>query len=120
MAARYGARLVVASCYEPVREDRLRHETVGAPADIQWRINPSEDVDSALRAVEAKAKGLGLDTVAEARMGKPADVLCEIATEHAADVLVVGSKGMDRRVLGSVPNTISHKAPCSVMIVKTV
>jgi nucleotide-binding universal stress UspA family protein len=26
---------------------------------------------------------------------------------------------MDRRILGSVPNTVSHKAPCSVMIVKT-
>jgi nucleotide-binding universal stress UspA family protein len=26
---------------------------------------------------------------------------------------------MQRRVLGSVPNTVTHKAPCSVIIVKT-
>jgi nucleotide-binding universal stress UspA family protein len=52
-------------------------------------------------------------------MGRPAEVLCEIAAEHEADVLVVGSKGMQRRLLGSVPNTVSHAAPCSVMIVKT-
>jgi nucleotide-binding universal stress UspA family protein len=26
---------------------------------------------------------------------------------------------MQRRVLGSVPNSVSHKAPCSVVIVKT-
>jgi nucleotide-binding universal stress UspA family protein len=32
---------------------------------------------------------------------------------------VVGNKGMHRRILGSVPNTVSHKAPCSVVIVKT-
>jgi nucleotide-binding universal stress UspA family protein len=26
---------------------------------------------------------------------------------------------MHRRVLGSVPNTVTHKAPCSVLVVKT-
>ena len=39
--------------------------------------------------------------------------------QHDADVLVIGNKGMQRRVLGSVPNSVSHKAKCSVMIVKT-
>jgi nucleotide-binding universal stress UspA family protein len=46
-------------------------------------------------------------------------VLVEIAEQHNADLLVVGNKGMQRRVLGSVPNSVSHKAPCSVVIVKT-
>ncbi|MBA2763862.1 MAG: universal stress protein, partial [Thermoleophilaceae bacterium] len=55
----------------------------------------------------------------EARRGDPADLLCEIAAEVGADLLIVGSKGMERRVLGSVPNKVSHKAPCSVLIVKT-
>jgi nucleotide-binding universal stress UspA family protein len=32
---------------------------------------------------------------------------------------VVGNKGMHRRVLGSVPNTVTHKATCSVLVVKT-
>ena len=49
----------------------------------------------------------------------PADVLCDIAEAHGADLLVVGNRGMQRRVLGSVPNSVSHKAPCSVVIVKT-
>jgi nucleotide-binding universal stress UspA family protein len=31
----------------------------------------------------------------------------------------VGNKGMRRRLLGSVPNTVSHKASCSVYVVKT-
>jgi nucleotide-binding universal stress UspA family protein len=46
-------------------------------------------------------------------------VLCDIAEQHNADLLVVGNKGMQRRILGSVPNSVSHKAPCSVVIVKT-
>jgi nucleotide-binding universal stress UspA family protein len=34
-------------------------------------------------------------------------------------LLVIGNKGMHRRVLASVPNTVTHKAPCSVLVVKT-
>jgi nucleotide-binding universal stress UspA family protein len=51
--------------------------------------------------------------------GSPADVLCNSAAEHGADVLVVGNKHINRRLLGSVPNSVAHNAPCSVMIVKT-
>jgi nucleotide-binding universal stress UspA family protein len=119
MAERYGAQLVIASSYTPLPEDRLAKEQASAPQEIQWSINPMEDVDATLRAVEEKAREHGVRTVSEARQGDPADVLCEIAEEHGADVLVVGNKGMHRRILGSVPNSVSHKAPCSVMIVKT-
>ena len=119
MAKRYGAKVVVASSYKPVSEGRVRREQAEAPEDIQWSINPMEDVEAALRAVEEKARAKGLKTTSEAREGDPADVLCDIAEEHGADLLIVGNKGMQRRMLGSVPNSVSHKAPCSVVIVKT-
>jgi nucleotide-binding universal stress UspA family protein len=119
VAEKFGAKVVVASSYRPVSEDRLRREQKDAPEDIQWSINPTEDVDKALRTVEEKARSRGLDVTSEAREGDPADVLCDIAEQHRSDVLVVGNKGMQRRVLGSVPNSVSHKAPCSVIIVKT-
>jgi nucleotide-binding universal stress UspA family protein len=119
LAEKYGARLVVASSYEPVSEDRLRKEQSDAPEDIQWSINPTEDVDATLRKAEEQAKERGLKTTSEARQGDPADVLCDIAEDQDADLLVVGNKGMQRRILGSVPNSVSHKAPCSVVIVKT-
>jgi len=119
LAEKFGAKVVVASSYRPVSEDRLRREQRDAPEDIQWSINPTEEVDAALRGVEEKARARGLEVASEAREGDPADVLVEIAEQHDADLLVVGNKGMQRRVLGSVPNSVSHKAPCSVVIVKT-
>jgi nucleotide-binding universal stress UspA family protein len=119
LAEKFGAKLVVASSYRPVSEDKIRKEQRDAPEDIQWSINPTEAVDSALKSVEERAQARGLDTTSEAREGDPADVLCDIAEQHGADLLVVGNKGMQRRVLGSVPNSVSHKAPCSVVIVKT-
>ena len=120
MAERYGAKVVIASAYTPVSEDRLRKEQSDAPQEIQWSINPSEEVDATLRSVEDLAKERGLKYASEARNGDPADVLVDIAGDHGADVIVVGNKGMHRKILGSVPNSVTHKAPCSVMIVKTV
>lgn len=119
MAERYQAKVVFASAYVPVSESRLRREKEDAPEDIQWSINPSEEVDDTLRKVEEQAKDRGLDYASEARNGDPADVLVDIAADHGVDVIVVGNKGMQRRILGSVPNSVSHNAPCSVLIVKT-
>jgi nucleotide-binding universal stress UspA family protein len=119
MAERYGAKLVVASAYRPVSETRLTGDRDRAPADVQWSINPNQEVEEILRAAEDGARERGLRYASEARTGDPADVLVAIAEDAGADVLVVGSKGMQRRMLGSVPNTVSHKAPCSVVIVKT-
>jgi nucleotide-binding universal stress UspA family protein len=119
MAERYDARVVFISSYRPVSESRLRKEQKDAPQELQWSLNPAEDVEATLRDVEELADQRGLKWTSEAREGDPADVLVDLAEEHSADVLVIGNKGMQRRMLGSVPNSVSHKANCSVMIVKT-
>jgi len=119
LAERYKAKLVFISSYRPVSESRLRQEQKDAPEELQWSLNPAEDVEATLRDVEGLADERGLKWTSEAREGDPADVLVDLAEEHGADVLVIGNKGMHRRVLGSVPNSVSHKANCSVMIVKT-
>ena len=56
-----------------------------------------------------------------AATGAPADTVARVAEQEHADLIVVGNKGMKgtRRVLGSIPNTIAHAAPCSVLIVDT-
>jgi nucleotide-binding universal stress UspA family protein len=119
VAEKFGATLVICSSYRPVSEDKVRRDQKEAPEDIQWSINPTQEVDDTLTKAADRAKQRGIQTVTEAREGDPADVLCDIAEAHGADLLVVGNKGMQRRVLGSVPNSVSHKAPCSVVIVKT-
>jgi ubiquinone biosynthesis protein len=52
----------------------------------------------------------------------PARAIVDAAKEQQADVIVVGSVGMQGRkqfLLGNVPNRISHNAPCTVVIVQT-
>jgi nucleotide-binding universal stress UspA family protein len=119
MAARMGSQLVVASCYEPASEHRLVREREEVPQDLQWSINPTGEVEATLRDAEDRARARGVRVRSEARVGKPAAVLRDIASDHAADLLVVGSRGMHRKHLPSVPNSVSHSAPCSVLIVKT-
>jgi nucleotide-binding universal stress UspA family protein len=119
LAERFGARVVFISAYSPVGEDRLRHEKRDAPDDVQWAINPEEDVDATLRECEELADEHGLKWSSEAAQGDPADVLVQLADKHEADVLVIGNRGMHRRVLGSVPNSVTHKANCTVFLVKT-
>jgi nucleotide-binding universal stress UspA family protein len=63
----------------------------------------------------------GVDVKTHAIVGSPADVMIDLATEIDADLIVVGSKGMQgaRRMIGSVPNSVAHNAPCDVLVAKT-
>ena len=119
LAERFEARIVFISAYSPVDEARLRHEKRDAPEDVQWTINPEEDVDATLRECEELAEQRGLRWASEAAQGDPAEVLVQLADRHDVDVLVIGNRGMHRRVLGSVPNTVTHTAHCTVYLVKT-
>jgi nucleotide-binding universal stress UspA family protein len=123
LAAALPARLQIVSAYEPVPQTRLRAEALGAPRDVQWTVNPREDVLALLRSAEHAARDSGVEQVETfARVGDAADAILDIAEEQRADLIVVGNKGMKgatRFLLGSVPNKISHHAPCSVLIVRT-
>jgi len=122
LADRVGARLDIVCAYEPVSSARLREDAQQIPADLQWIVNPREDVDATLRAAAAIAKEAGVESESYARQGDPADAILDVAEERGADLIVVGNKGMTgakRFLLGSVPNKVSHHAPCSVLIIRT-
>jgi nucleotide-binding universal stress UspA family protein len=117
-----GARLSIVSAYEPVSKRRLQDEQAGAPADVQYEIGPREDVNLVLDAAAAAAKQEGIEVQTHPVEADPAEAILNVAEETDADLIVVGNKGMTgarRFLLGSVPNNVSHHAPCSVIIVRT-
>src|SRR4029079_13247835 len=75
LAAKYEARIVFLSAYRPVSEDRLKRESRDAPEDVQWQINPAEEVEPSLRDAEDAARERGLECSSEAREGDPSKVL---------------------------------------------
>ncbi|MBF6621590.1 MAG: universal stress protein [Patulibacter sp.] len=123
VAAALDARLDIVSAFEPVSSSRLREEAKQAPADIEWMVNEREDVEATLARAKERAQAQGVANVRTyARQGDPADAILDVAEEFGSDLIVVGNKGMTgakRFLLGSVPNKISHHAPCSVLIVRT-
>lgn len=122
LATRLEAQVHVVSAYEPVGTTRLREERENAPADLEWMINPREDVQAVLDAAAAVVKQAGIPVETYPREGDPADAILDVAEEQKADLIVVGNKGMTgakRFLLGSVPNKVSHHAPCAVLIIRT-
>ena len=122
LAQRLGAKVHLVSAYEPVSEGRLREERQQVPGDLQWMVNPREDVNDTLSTAAQGFQDAGVEVETHAREGDPADAILDVAEEQEADLIIVGNKGMTgakRFLLGSVPNKVSHHAPCSVMIIRT-
>jgi nucleotide-binding universal stress UspA family protein len=122
LALAVGARIELVSAYEPVSDARLREDSIRVPEDLQWIVNPREDVDSTLESAAREIRAAGVEVEVFARQGDPADAILDVAEERGSDLIVVGNKGMTgakRFLLGSVPNRVSHHAPCAVLIIRT-
>jgi nucleotide-binding universal stress UspA family protein len=89
-------------------------------AGISADLRESAEQILARSAEEIREKGVKVEV--HAAPGDPAQVLIEVAEAAEADLIIVGNKGMSgskRFVLGSVPNKLSHHAPCAVLIAAT-
>jgi nucleotide-binding universal stress UspA family protein len=119
LAKALGAELHVVTGSKSLRGAHVVGAAPGAArvyGDMHTAI-PSAAVDEA--AAAARIAGVQAETHVVDREG--AQAILAVAEEVGATMIVVGSKGMTggRRLLGSVPNTISHEARCSVLIVAT-
>jgi nucleotide-binding universal stress UspA family protein len=114
MARRFDAELILLSAFQ----DSGRGSGDSDP-ELEWAWSPEARLRAILERTEAEVRRSGLECRTLTDEGDPAEVLVRLAESCEADVLVIGNKGMHRRVLGSVPNTVTHRAPCSVYVVKT-
>jgi nucleotide-binding universal stress UspA family protein len=112
-----GARLHVVSAYEPVPAK----VSGGAPAAEEYRVTPSFKADAVLERALSRAGSAELEVEQHAPKGSAADAIVGVAAEAGADLIVVGSVGMQgpKRIFGSVPNRVAHRTPCDVLIVHT-
>lgn len=122
IAADAGAKLVLACAYHPM-PDRERLPAADRLGDLAYKVEGSTPAEDALRAARERAVGAGAHDIDQVAVeGDAVDTLTKLATERAADLLVVGNRGLNSlagRILGSVPANLSHRAPCDVLIVRT-
>ncbi|MEA2167881.1 MAG: hypothetical protein QOF76_1181 [Solirubrobacteraceae bacterium] len=119
LAAAAGARLLILTSYQDGSDREALEAHRNAPDEVQWQAFPSGAAEVTMNAAAERARARGVTAETASAPGDPAAVLCWLAAKHNADILVVGDRGMHRRLLGSVPNSVAHQAPCSVLIVKT-
>jgi nucleotide-binding universal stress UspA family protein len=116
-----GARVHVMTAYRPLRAKVASGKAVD-PEVADWQLADDSRADSILDEARAVFRVRGVEAEPHARRGDPADAIIGLAEELGTDLIVVGNKGLTgarRFLLGSVPDKVSHHAPCSVLIVYT-
>jgi len=110
------AQLVVAHWIAPAGTGMTTLSDAAVPL-VSW-----EDlVAAALPPIEAAVRDAGLHADVRVMAGDAGRGLCELATELAADLVLVGThgrSGLARLALGSVAEHVVNDAPCSVMVVR--
>jgi nucleotide-binding universal stress UspA family protein len=91
-----------------------------------WSENESTDaladakdsLDACVRAAKAQCRN---DVVGHFAVGDPSSEILRLLTELRGDLLVIGTHdhaGFERLLLGSIAETLTRKAGCSVLVVR--
>lgn len=123
LAASADARLVIVTAYTPGEGPAHGIDPDAVPADIRFALTDRVQAEELVEAGRAQAHAAGAPKVViQALPGHPAEVLLEAARDFAADLIVVGSRGLSSHahfILGSVAASVAHHAPCDVLVAHT-
>jgi nucleotide-binding universal stress UspA family protein len=123
VAQEASAELVIVCAYYPARDEDVQRaqDELGEEA---FQVVGSAPADDTLREATDRARSAGLthDIETVAALGPPINSLLDVAEQRSADLLVVGSRGLNTlkgRILGSVPSEVARRADCDVLVVRT-
>jgi nucleotide-binding universal stress UspA family protein len=122
VAADSGATLVIVCAYYPASkhdvekaQDVLRDEAYQVVGSAPAEDTLQDARDRAVKRGAAKVETLPV-------LGDPVESLRKVVSDHSADLLVVGNRGLNTlagRILGSVPSEVARKSGVDVLIVHT-
>ena len=108
---KHGSRLVLLSVVEPpASEETPNPDTMTSPAAVAQLLN----------TVQSLFAQQGIQAQTLEREGKPAFVICDVADEVGANLIVMGCRGLgltEEGVTDSVTNRVINLSPCPVLIV---
>lgn len=115
------AELIIVSAYN--NRGPAGVASVGGSFDAQWAASAQSGAETCIKNAVEEIAPLGVKSVSSrAVAGEPAEVLIRITEEEKADLLVVGSKGMQstaRFLLGPIANKVSRRISTDLLIVET-
>jgi nucleotide-binding universal stress UspA family protein len=116
--------LVVADSRAPTTAAVSVAQTGAAPIGVDASTVEELNAAAERQARQAGAdiqQRLGWDGPVAVEIGDPATVICRTATEHHADLIMVGasSPGLLQRIFGgSVSDEVARHAPCAVLVMR--
>jgi nucleotide-binding universal stress UspA family protein len=124
LARQHGATLHVVNAYKVASSvaGALEMSAVAVVGAVDLEVHPAALREASQATLERATSHLtDVNVRTHSIVGPPADVMTGLAADIGADLIVVGSKGMRgaRRMIGSVPNSVAHSAPCHVLVAKT-
>ena len=118
-----GARLHIVHAHTVVSAAAIGGDLAAPPVDL---VEVNEAIQTEGQRIcdqaIARADRAGVQAEVHCVGGHTGEELLRVASAVAADLVVVGNRGMSgmrRFVLGSVPNKVAHHCPASVLIVDT-
>ena len=119
LASGSGGVLHIVTAYRAPSVQRLEAQRAALPEEFRWSVSADGEAKDILRNAAAIATQMGVKAETHLSQGDPARVILKAAEDLGADVVVVGCKGIDRRILGSVPITVTQEAQTDVLLVHT-
>ena len=108
---KYGSRLVLLSVLETADSEEPPSAEVMASPDA---------VAQLLKNAQSLFSQQGIDSEIIEREGKPAFVICDVADEIGANLIVMGCRGLgltEEGLTDSITNRVINLSPCPVLIV---
>lgn len=119
LAALCSTELHIVSSYRTVPLRKLQQQRATVPEEFAWEIHDRSGVDATLARAAKAAEVAGATCFVHAAEVDPVSAILDVAKQEEAGLVVVGNKGMERRLLHSVPNSVAHRARTAVLIVAT-
>ncbi|HKH88801.1 MAG TPA: universal stress protein, partial [Acidimicrobiales bacterium] len=119
LASRTGDALHIVTAYKPIPLAKLDNDRGQVPDEFQWRISADGEAQSLLEVASEMAKEAGVAAETHAVDSDPAAAILGTTELLDAHLIVVGSRGIERRIRGSVPYTVAQNANCDVLVVYT-
>ena len=107
---KYGSRLVLLSVVEVEDSESSATEAMASPDTVAQLLKNAQSLFT--------QQGIQAETIE--REGKPAFVICDVADEIGANLIVMGCRGLGLTEDGatdSVTNRVINLSPCPVLIV---
>lgn len=121
LAAQHGAKLILvhAVANDQPGQDDGDNEVVRKLGEVSAAMQV--EVAKRLRARLDQLRAQGIDAELASVTGAPGEVVAQLARDHAAELIVVGTHGhtgISRFLLGSVATAILRHAPCDVLVTR--